>query len=509
MALHEAEQQESADRQVTGPQPALRRDIRLSQLFTYSFGFLVGFGWIVLTGQWISTAGSAGAALAFLMGGLLLVPVGLCYVELATAFPYPGGEFVYAYHAFGKGVAFIAGWVLLFLFVSLTAFETVAAAWLVTVLIPPISGPPLYQVLGFEVTWGMAAIMLAGATFITAVNYRGSRVMARAQDFVTWILVLTTLIIIVCGLSLGQPANLDPLFDSSVDNWPLYGMLAIFITTPVWYSGINALPQALSELKSSPRPRTLSRLVTAMLVGSSIFYVLIIFAVGMSESRETLASADFATAFAIGRVLNSDWAVKLVLGAGLLGIVSTWNAAHFAASRVLYALSRAHLVSATFSRVHERNGCPHRAVLFVGAFGLLGASGGIPMIGAIVNSGVIVVSVLFVLTCASLFRVRRKLPSATAAYRVPGYPWVPLFGLCYAGCTVVFSLIVTWTSRTSGQIPAEWFALSIWFVLGLLLWLAAQQRRNAILETDRARLIRNEIATGAVATQPKPAVTAD
>ncbi len=477
----------------------LRRDIRLGQLFTYSFGFLVGFGWIILTGQWITTAGSAGAALAFFLGGVLLLPIGLCYVEMAVAYPYPGGEFVYAYHAFGRGLAFVAGWVLLFLFASLTAFETVAAAWIVTVMIPPLAGPPLYEVLGFEVTTGMAAIMLCGAVAVTWVNYRGSRAMANAQDFVTYVLLVTTLVIISSGLTLGDTTHLPPLFHAPENEWWLLGTFGVFITTPIWYSGINALPQALSELQANPQPRTLSRLVTWMLLGSSLYYVLIILAVAMSSPREALAGVDFATAFAIGQVLDSDLAVRLVLGAGLLGILSTWNAGHFAASRVLFALSRSRLAPARFAAVHPGHGCPHQAVLFVGACGIVGASGGIPMIGAIVSSGVIVVSILFVLTCAAVFRLRRSDPSASRAYRVPAYPWLPLCGLLYAACTVAFSLAVTWSARKPGNIPTEWLVLIVWFVLGICMWMAASKRRNGIDETTRGELIRGapEPATAA------------
>ena len=470
----------------------LKKDIRFTQLFTYSFGFLVGFGWIILTGQWIATAGGGGAALAFFLGGVLLIPIGLCYVELATAYPYPGGEFVYAFHAFGKGIAFIAGWVLLFLFVSLTAFETVAAAWIITILFPSLSGIHLYHVLGFDMTSGMFMIMTLGAITVTWINFRGSRMMANAQDFVTYILVATTLVIVLCGLILGDMDNLDPVIHSGKSDWLLFGIISVFITTPVWYAGINALPQALSELQARPRPKTLSRLVTIMLLGSSVFYVLIILAVAMSSSREDIIGVDFATAFAIKNLLASEIAGKFVLGAGLLGIISTWNAAHFAASRVLFALSRSHLVSGKFGKIHQLFGSPHIAVLFVGIAGLLGASGGTPMIGAIVSSGVIVVSVLFVLSCSSLFRLRKLNPSESRAYKVPGYPWLPLFGLIYAGCTVVFAFIVTWAARTPGSMPTEWLVLIIWSILGLLMWASAKPRRDSISETDRKKIICGE-----------------
>jgi amino acid transporter len=468
---------------------SLSKGIRLSQLFTFAFGYLVGFGWIVMTGYWIATAGAGGSALAFLLGGLCLIPIGLCYVELATAFPYPGGEFVYTYQAFGKGVAFIAGWILLFLFVSLTAFETVAAAWIITILFPAVSGTALYQVFGFQMTSGMLLLMILGVAAITSINYRGSQAMAKAQELVTYVLVALTLIIILAGITLGDVRNMTPAFRGSTAESKLAGIIGVFITTAIWYSGINALPQALSEMTSKPSARALSKLVTFMLLGSIIFYVLIILAVGMSAPRQEISGADFSTALAMEKLLGSELAGKLVLVAGLLGIVTTWNAAHFAASRVLYSLGRSHLTSERFSKVHPRFGSPSVAVIFVGLAGLLGAMGGTPMIGAIVSTGVIAVSLLFVLSCSSLLRLRAVQPSASRDYRVPAYPWLPLFSLGYAVCTVIFAFVVTWNGRIAGHLPIEWLVLLVWTVLGLFISFGARNQRKRLSEPERARII--------------------
>ena len=41
-----------------------------------AFGAMIGFGWIVLTGGFIEEAGSGGAAVAFLIGGVVIALVG-------------------------------------------------------------------------------------------------------------------------------------------------------------------------------------------------------------------------------------------------------------------------------------------------------------------------------------------------------------------------------------------------------------------------------------------------
>ena len=64
-----------------------------------AFGAMIGWGWVVTAGLWITEAGSLGAILAFLIGGLLVVFVGLTYAELAAALPLAGGELFYSYMA--------------------------------------------------------------------------------------------------------------------------------------------------------------------------------------------------------------------------------------------------------------------------------------------------------------------------------------------------------------------------------------------------------------------------
>ncbi len=71
-----------------------------------AFGAMIGFGWVALARTWLQEAGSLGAIVAFLIGGLLVVFVGLTYSELVSAMPKAGGEHNYAWRAIGAKGAF-------------------------------------------------------------------------------------------------------------------------------------------------------------------------------------------------------------------------------------------------------------------------------------------------------------------------------------------------------------------------------------------------------------------
>ena len=71
------------------PEKQHNKKVRLNRLdiFVLAFGAMIGWGWVVLTGEWIASAGTLGSALAFLIGGIMVLFVGLVYAELASAMP--------------------------------------------------------------------------------------------------------------------------------------------------------------------------------------------------------------------------------------------------------------------------------------------------------------------------------------------------------------------------------------------------------------------------------------
>ncbi len=40
---------------------------------TLAFGAMIGWGWVVMSGEWITKAGTFGAILAFILGGIMVL----------------------------------------------------------------------------------------------------------------------------------------------------------------------------------------------------------------------------------------------------------------------------------------------------------------------------------------------------------------------------------------------------------------------------------------------------
>ena len=79
-------------------------------ILVIAFGAMIGWGWVVSTGDWIGRGGVLGAVIGFAIGGIMVFFVGLTYAELTAAMPQCGGEHVFSYKAMGPVGSFICTW---------------------------------------------------------------------------------------------------------------------------------------------------------------------------------------------------------------------------------------------------------------------------------------------------------------------------------------------------------------------------------------------------------------
>ncbi len=118
--------------------PSLHRQLKLRNLFSLSFGSIIGVGWITVLGAWMMQAGSLGTFIAFIGGGFVMLIIGLCYSEVAAMYPVSGGEVAYLYEMYGVRTSFFAGWFLALNYIALTAFEAISVGWILSAMYPGI-----------------------------------------------------------------------------------------------------------------------------------------------------------------------------------------------------------------------------------------------------------------------------------------------------------------------------------------------------------------------------------
>ena len=90
----------------------LQKVLQTRDVIMLAFGAMIGWGWVVSSGQWIQAGGVLGTVVGFLIGGLMIYLVGLTYAELTPAMPKSGGAMNFSYAAFGPTGSYITIWAL-------------------------------------------------------------------------------------------------------------------------------------------------------------------------------------------------------------------------------------------------------------------------------------------------------------------------------------------------------------------------------------------------------------
>jgi amino acid transporter len=457
------------------------------QLFSLAFGTIIGVGWITVLGPFLAQAGSAGIVLAFLAGAMLVALIGLCYGELAGLYPATGGEIIYAFKALGPRYAFIAGWLLVLVYVIVAAFEAISVGWILSILIPGVEGPVLYSAFGHELRLGAVLIGWAGMALFALINLKGASVAAGAQNLLTYALVAVSVVFVAAGLWRGDVANLDPYFVAPVGSHSAFGgFLSVLITTPFWFAGFNVIPQALGETESGFSSRRVGFLILASIIGAGVFYTLVFVSASMTLPRAEFLELDLPAATAFTVAFDSEILGKVVLVAGLLGLLTTWNAVVFSAARVLLALGRGGFVSSRFAGLHPTSRTPAFALGAVTAAGsglvLLGRGGILPLI----NTVGFCFSILFLLMAASFLILRFRRPGLARPFLVRyGIP-VGVAAALLSASMIILSLAQHWAASTT-CLPLEWVLLMVWGLVGIVSWRFGGKNRSRLSASDQEK----------------------
>ena len=484
----------SADPGVSTARPELKKDISGFGFFALAFGSMIGVGWITALGGWFEQAGPVGAIVAFAAGGTLMLIIGLCYAEVTPMLPVTGGEVAYAYKAYGTSKAFIIGWFLAFGYLSVSAFEAISVGLVLSFLLPQIDIFPLYEIAGSTVyaTHLLLAFVFTG--FITGINYFGVGIASRVQIVLTVLFLLCAVLFVVSGIASGEVGNLAPYFgDSALGSGGLAGMLAVFVTVPFWYVGFDTIPQAAEERRENSPLHRLGLYVVLAIIGSTLFYIAIILGAGMAGPWRDIVGEELPTAAAFSAAFESQWLVRLVLIAGLIGLLTSWNGFFLAGSRVLFSLGRGRIIHESFGQAHAKYGTPTTAVLFSGLVTFLSALLGRGAIIAFVDVGSFCIALAFLGVALSLIQLRKKFPDLERPYRMPGGN--ALAYVAAAGSLFILFVMLVPGSPSRLVWPLEWLILGTLSITGIGFWFAARGYRQRVSEDDRARLILEEYAS--------------
>lgn len=431
------------------------------------FGSMIGFGWVVLAGEFIGQAGTLGSALAFAVGGAIVCLVGLTYAELVSAMPKAGGEHNYALRALGARPAFVTSWAVVIGYVSVVAFEAVALPETVAYLLPDMPGPTLWSVAGSSVHSSWVVIGLVGAVTMTLVNYIGIRPASVFQSIAVMFVLAVGATMLLGVLVGGSSANAEPLFAGGPS-----GVLAVIVVTPFLFLGFDVIPQSAEEVAFSRR-RIGQVLVVSVLLATA-WYVLVQLTVGFAIPGPESASAELATADAMTALWNTPIMGQVLVLGGIAGILTSWNGLLIGASRLIYAMAASGMLPAWFAHLHPKYRTPGNAVLFIGAISCISPFFGDQMLTWLSNAGSTNIVLGYLLVAVSFLVLRKREPELERPYRVGPARTVGVLAVGLSGVLILLCLPgmpaeLVW--------PQEWLLVGALWVFGLIFFLRVPRVR--------------------------------
>jgi len=423
-----------------------------------AFGAMIGWGWVVQSGDWILGAGTLGAMIAFAIGGIMIYFIALTYAELTSIMPENGGEHVFSKRAMGNTVSFICTWAIIFGYITVVMFEAVAFPTILEYLFPNFSQGYMYTIAGYDVNFTWVLVGLLGATVVTIINYLGVKVAANVQMVLVILLAIVGITLASKSAFSGEVANLQPLFFDGFG-----GILKVLVLTPFFFVGFDVIPQAAGEIDLPFKK--VGKVMLISIFFAVIWNVIIIFAVSYAMDMTQIGESNLTTAEAMKVVFGgSKLAANFLIIGGLAGIVSSWNSFLMAGSRAIHAMAESKMLPRLLTKVSKKHNTPVNAIFFIGFISALAPFLGRNALLWIANAGGISIVVAYFIIALSFLVLRKKEPNIERKYKVKNGKLVGILAVIMSA--IVFSLYLI-PGLPSFLILPERIIFGIWVLLGI------------------------------------------
>ena len=430
----------------------LARKLRLWNYFALGFGTMVGTGWVVLMDDWLGRGGPLGAMLGFAVGGILLLPVGYVYGQWVKRLPDASGEAAYTAQVFPPFASYLTGWIMLLAYFIVCPWEAVAVGKLAAHIFPGLDTLELYRVSGQPVFLPRLVLGVALTLLLAWLNYRGVRASATFQNWATSAVLGVFLLLVIVGGYSGAPANLKPYFSHA----PLVSILLTLQIVPYFVTGFESVPKVAEESHPGFPPRDFFKAIAMALLVGAAFYAFAAGATSYTAPWRSLLGKRFATAIAFEQGPHISWLSRLILAASLIGLLQCFNGNFVAATRMLFAFGRRQTIPPIFATLHASYLTPTVAIVSITTATLIGLLLGDALLVPVTEVGSMASAFGWLAACLSFCIVERA-----------------RFQRLMAVLGIVVSLLLVlmkWLPAFPGHFSlAEWFALGVWLVLGLLL----------------------------------------
>jgi basic amino acid/polyamine antiporter, APA family len=432
----------------TTAEPSLHRVMGPWLLLLFIVGDILGTGIYALTGQVAKQVGGV-VWLPFLVAFVVALMTAFSYLELVTKYPRAAGAALYTHRAFGiHFVTFIVAFAVMCS--GITSASTASRAFAANTA----------HVFGFNLAGGIGitVIGLAFMALVAIVNFRGVGESVKANVVLTLVELTGLLIVIFIGLWAigGGQGDVSRAFQFKAGGDAMFIWPVIAATTLAFFAMVGFEDSVNMAEETKDPTRTFPKILLIGLFITGLIYVLV------SISAITLVPAE-----ELGRgetpLLKVVQAGAPNFPIGIFGFITMFAVANSAlinmlmASRLVYGMSREHVLPPVLGKVHAERRTPYVAIGFTTllAFALITFVGEVPALGG--TTALLLLCVFTVVNVAVL--VLRKDTVKHEHFRTPTF-------LAVAGAICCAFLAGPWTGRD----PIQYKIAGILIGIGVVLW---------------------------------------
>lgn len=408
----------------------LQRTMKSRHLFMISIGGVIGTGFFLGSGYTISQAGSIGAILSYIVGGFIMYLTMSCLGELSVHMPVAGSFQTYTSRFIGPATGFTVGWIYWL-------------GWAVTVALELLAAGQLMQRWFTDVPlWSWCLIFGAVLLLLNALSAKS---FGETEFWFSSIKVTAIILFIILGggamlglisLNDGQPA---PFFSSftGAHSWlpnGFTGLILTMITVNFSFQGTELIGIAAGE--SEDPEKTIPRTIRMAVWRTFIFFCLAIFVLAalIPWEQAGVVESPFVLVFdSIGIPYAADIMNFVILTA----LLSVANSGLYAATRILWSLSKTNAISPALAKVNRR-GIPMNALFLTMGIAFLSLLSSVFAADTVfiwlISTAGLGAQVGWISITASQLAFRRKFIKdggrlEDLKYKTPWYPYLPLLGL--------------------------------------------------------------------------------
>ncbi len=424
-----------SQKQASQPQAALG----LIDAVAIIVGIVIGAGIFETPALVAANAGNPMVVMGlWFAGGVISLIGALCFAELATTYPHPGGSYYYLHRAFGKQIAFLFAWA------RLSVVQTGSIAILAFVF-----GDYTAQIFSLDSLGSIGSLGNYSASIyaalaivlLTGLNIIGIRQGKQAQNWLSALKILGLVLVVLAGLIFAfRFAPSQPLPTSS-NNSSNLGLGLVFVLLS--YGGWNEAAFISAELKNAKRNMLHSLLWSIGII--TAIYMLINFAYLQGLGITAMANSKAVAADLMRRVLGEPGAIfiSLLISISTLGAL---NATILTGARSNYALGQDFSLFSFLGKWNNSTNTPTNAYLLQGAIAFC-----LVILGTTTRKGfetmvdftAPVFWFFFLLVGVSLFILRLRDKQIYRPFNVPLYPLTPILFCLTCGYLLYSSIAYT------------------------------------------------------------------